>query len=126
MANIPLPPPPPSPFLPCMAGLNFPYLKKLINHTISHDDNWLDMPTKLLFDIPKFEGKANDDPTNHVMSFHLWYSSNKIIQDSIHLFLFQPNLMGPTSEWYVEKLIRTYITFEGLAKIFLSFFQLPM
>ena len=34
-------------------------------------------------DIPKFEGKAGEDPTNHIMAFHLWFSSNNIMDDSV-------------------------------------------
>jgi hypothetical protein len=58
-------------------------LRKLTNDPILHDPTWPAMPTKLPSDIPKFEGKAGDDPANHVMTFHLWFSSNNIMDDSI-------------------------------------------
>lgn len=84
------------------------------------------MPTKLLLDIPKFKGKVAEDPTNDVMSFHLWSSSNSIIVDSVCLCLFQRTLIGPTVKWHVDEPARTYSTFEGLTKTFLSLFQLSV
>jgi hypothetical protein len=84
------------------------------------------MPTKLPSDIPKFEGKAGDDPANHVMNFHLWCSSNNIMDDSIRLRLFQCTLTGPSTKWYVDEKSGFHATFESLAKAFLTFFQLPI
>jgi hypothetical protein len=69
--------------IPYLASLNIPDLRKLTNDPILHDPTWPAMPTKLPSDIPKFEGKAGDDPTNHFMNFHLWCSSNNIVDDSI-------------------------------------------
>jgi hypothetical protein len=81
--------PPPNIPMPYLASLNIPDLTKLTNDPILHDPTWPNMPTKLPSDIPKFEGKPGDDPANHVMTFHLWCSSNNIMDDSIHLRLFQ-------------------------------------
>jgi hypothetical protein len=69
--------------IPYLDSLNIPDLSKLTNDPILHDPTCPAMPTKLPSDIPKFEGKANDDPANHVMNFHLWFSSNNIMDDSI-------------------------------------------
>jgi hypothetical protein len=77
--------PPPQLQMPYLASLNIPDLSKLTNDPILHDPTWPVMPTKLPSDIPKFEGKAWDDPANHVMTFHLWCSSNNIMDDSIRL-----------------------------------------
>jgi hypothetical protein len=77
--------PPPPLQMPYLASLNIPDLIKLTNDPILHDPTWPAMPTKLPLDIPKFEGKAGDDPANHVMNFHLWCSSNNIMDDSIRL-----------------------------------------
>jgi hypothetical protein len=52
---------------------------------ILHDPTWSNMPTKFPSDIPKFEGKPKEDPTNHIMSFHLWCSSNSIMEDYVLL-----------------------------------------
>jgi hypothetical protein len=63
-----------------------PYLSSLNIHDLTkptNDPTWPNMPTKLPLDIPKFEGKLGDDPANHVMTFHLWCSSNNIMDDSI-------------------------------------------
>jgi hypothetical protein len=52
------------------------------------------MLTKLPSDIPNFEGRDGEDPSNHIMSFHLWCSYNSIIDDMIKLWLFQRTLIG--------------------------------
>jgi hypothetical protein len=117
---------PPQPQMPYLASLNIPDLTKLTNDPISHDPTWPAMPTKLPSDIPKFEGKAGDDPTNHIMTFHLWCSSNSIMDDSVQLRLFQCTLTGPSAKWYVEEKSGSHVTFESLAKAFLTFFQLPI
>ena len=83
------------------------------------------MPTKLPSDIPKFEGLAGEDPTNHVRSFHMWCSSNSITDDSIRLRLFQRMLTGEASKWYVDQTASSHTTFATLARAFLSYFQLP-
>ena len=84
------------------------------------------MPTKLPSDIPKFEGKAGEDPQNHIMSFHLWCSSNSIVDDSIRLRLLQRTFTGSTAKWYIELPHGTHATFKSLASTFLQFFQLPV
>jgi hypothetical protein len=85
------------------------------------------MPAKLPSEIPKFEGKAGEDPANHIMNFHLWCSSNNIMDDSIRLRLFQCTLTGPSTKWYMEeKLGSDHVTFESLDKTFFTFFQLPI
>jgi hypothetical protein len=118
--------PPPPPQMLYLASLNIPYLTKLTNDPILHDPTRPAMPTKLLLDIPKFEGKMREDPTNHIMTFHLWCSSRSITNDSIRLRLFQRTLTGPLAKWYVEEKSGSHVTFESLAKAFLTFFQLPI
>ena len=85
--------------LPFMACLNLPNLALLTNDPIFHQTFWPPMPTKLPLDIPKFEGKAGECPQNHIMTFHLWCSSNNIVDDSIRLRLFQCTLTGVASKW---------------------------
>jgi hypothetical protein len=89
---------PPNIPMPYLASLKIPDLTKLTNDPILHDPTWPNMPKKLPSDIPKFEGKPSDDPTNHVMIFHLWCSSNNIMDDSILLRLFQRNLTGSSAK----------------------------
>jgi hypothetical protein len=109
-----------------LASLNIPDLTKLTNDPILHDPTWPNMPSKLPSNIPKFEGKPGEYPANHVMTFHLWCSLNNIMDDSIRLRLFQINLTSPSTKWYVDKKLGSHVTFESLAKAFLSFFQLPV
>jgi hypothetical protein len=69
--------------MPYLDSLSIPYLTKLTNDPILHDPTWSTMLTKLPLDIPKFEGKMRDDPTNHIMTFHLWFSSNNIMDEFV-------------------------------------------
>ena len=82
------------------------------------------MLTKLPSDIPKFEGKARECPQNHIMTFHLWFSSNNIIYDSIRLKLFQRTLTGALAKWYIELPQAKYPDFNSLAFMFLQYFYL--
>jgi hypothetical protein len=66
------------PKLPFLATLHFPDLSRLLNDPICHDPRWPPMPTKFPSDILKFEGKPNEDPGDHVTTFHLWCSSNSL------------------------------------------------
>jgi len=112
------------PSIPYLASLNILDLTKLMNDPILHDPTWPNIPPKLPYDIPKFEGKPGEDPAYHIISFHLWCSSNSIMGDSIRLRLFQRTLTGPSAKWYVDEKVGSHSTFESLAKAFLSFFQL--
>ena len=76
------------PRLPLLATLNLPNLSTLMNNLVSHDPAWPAVPNKIPLDIPKFEGKAREDPSEHVTTFHLWCSSNSLHDDSIRLRLF--------------------------------------
>jgi hypothetical protein len=118
--------PPPNIPIPYLESLNILYLNKLMNDPILHDATWPNMPTKLPSDIPNFEGKPGEDPTNHVMTFHLCFSSKKIMDDSIHLSLFQRTLTGSSTKWCVDEKSGSHVTFESLAEAFLYFFQLPV
>ena len=84
------------------------------------------VPNKIPSDIPMFEGKAGEDPSEHVTTFHLWCSSNSLHDDSIRLRLFQGTLTGPIAKWYIELPRGEFILFDDLAMTFLNHFQLPM
>jgi hypothetical protein len=118
--------PPPLPQMPYLASLNILDPTKITNDPILHDPTWPAMPTKLLSEIPKFEGKVGYDHTNHIMTFHLWCSSNSIMDDSVRLRLFQRTLTGPSAKLYVEEKYGSHVTFEYLAKAFFTFFKLPI
>jgi hypothetical protein len=75
--------------LPFLATLDLPYLSRILNDPIYHSPQWTAIPTKLPSNIPKLDGKPGEDPNNHVMNFHLWCSSNFLMDDSIRLCLFQ-------------------------------------
>jgi hypothetical protein len=101
----------PQPRIPFLSTLNLPYLSKLMNDPVHHDMSWPPVPTKIPSNIPKFEGKTGEDLGDHVTNFHLWFSSNSLNDDSIHLRLFQCTLMGVTTKWYIELPGGTYGTF---------------
>ena len=55
------------------------------------------------------------------MTFHLWCSSNSIVDDSIRMRLFQRTLTGFVAKWYIELPQAKYPNF-----MFLQYFQLPV
>jgi hypothetical protein len=112
--------------LPFLATLDLPDLSRLTNDPIFHYLVWLAIPAKLPSDIPKFDGKSGEDPNNHVMTFHLWCSSNSLMDDSIRLHLFQRMLTGSATKWYIELPRASFHDFNSLAMSFLTHFQLPI
>ena len=109
-----------------LATLDLPDLSKLINDPIWHNPSWPPIPIKLPSDIPKFDGKQGDDLKNHVMTFHLWCSSNSLMDDSVRLQLFQWTLTGTAVKWYIELPQHLFVDFSSLETIFLMHFQLPI
>jgi hypothetical protein len=112
--------------LPFLATLDLPDLSRLTNDPIHHSTVWPAIPAKLPSDIPKFDGKSGEDPNNHVMTFHLWCSSNSLMDDSIRLRLFQRTLTGSAAKWYIELPRASFHDFNSLAMSFLTHFQLPI
>ena len=106
--------------LPFMAHLN------LTHDPIHHQKFWPPMPTKLPSDIPKFEWKAGECRQNHIMTFHLWCSSNNIVDYSIRIRLFQCTLTSAIAKCYIELSQAKYPYFNSLAFMFLQYFQLPV
>jgi hypothetical protein len=112
--------------LPFVATLELPDLHRLTNDPIAYAHWWPAIPHKLPSDIPKFNGNPGEDPSNHVMTFHLWCSSNTLNDDSIRLRLFQRTLTGPAAKWYIELPRASFDNFSSLATTFLTHFQLPI
>jgi hypothetical protein len=104
--------------------LDLPDLSRILNDLIHHSPQWPVIPAKLPSDIPKFEGKVGEDPNNHVMNFHLWCSSNLLMDDSIRLLLFQRTLTSSTAKWYIELPQGFFSDFNTLAMDFLTHYQL--
>jgi hypothetical protein len=86
---------------PFLETLDLLVLSRLTNDPIFHSPFWPPIPAKLPSDIPKFDGKPGEDPSNHVMTYHLWCSSNSLNDDSICLHLFQCTLTGSVVKWYI-------------------------
>jgi hypothetical protein len=112
--------------LPFLATLDLLDLSRILNDPIRHSPQWPAIPTKLPSDIPKFDGKPGEDLKNHVMTFHLWCSSNSLMDDSIRLCLFQRTLMGSTMKWYIELPRGFFTDFNTLTMAFLTHYQLPI
>ena len=91
-----------NPKLPFLATLELPDVSKLTNDPILHNLYWPPVPAKIPCDFPKFDSKAGEDPQAHVMTYHLWCSSNSWLYDFIWLCLFQQALTGSTAKWYIE------------------------
>jgi hypothetical protein len=106
--------------------LDFPYLSRILNDPIRHSPQWPAIPAKLPSDILKFDGKPGEEPNNHVMTFHLWCSSNSLMDDSIRLRLFQRTLTGSAAKWYIELPRGFFVDFNTLAMAFLTHYQLPI
>jgi hypothetical protein len=101
-------------------------LSRLTNDLIFHSSVWPVIQAKLPSDIPKFDGKYGEDPNNHVMTFHLWCSSNALMDDSIYLCPFQRTLMGFVAKWYIELPRASFHDFNSLSMSFLTHFQLAI
>jgi hypothetical protein len=114
------------PKLPFLATLHLLDLSRLLNGPICHDPCWPPMLTKFPSDIPKFEGKPNEDPGNHVTTFHLWYSSNSLRDEFVQLCMFQRTLIRSATKWYIELDHSRYSTFCDLTMLFFNHFQLPV
>jgi len=114
------------PKLPFLATLHLPELTRLLNDPICHNPHWPSMSTNFPLDIPKFEVKPNEDPSDHVATFHLWCSSNSLRDDSVQLHLFQCTLIGSVAKWYIEIDHSIYSSFGELEMDFLNHFQLSV
>jgi hypothetical protein len=110
----------PQPKLPFLATLHLADLTRLLNDPICHNLSWPPMPTKFPSNIPKFEAKPNEDPSDHMTTFHLWCSSNLLRNNSIHLRLFQCTLIGSVAKWYIELDLSRYSSFGELEMDFLN------
>jgi len=118
--------PQPNRQFPFLATLDLPDLSRLTNDPMYHIPNWPVIPMKLPSDIPKFDEKPGEDPKNHITTYHLWCSSNSLINRFIHLRLFQRTLTGTAAKWYIKLPTRSFKNFNTLEMAFLTHFQLPI
>ena len=118
--------PQPNQQMPFLATLYLLVLSRWINDPICHDPSWPAILVKLPSDIPKFDGKPGEDPKNNVMTFHLWCSSNSLMDGSIRLRIFQITLTGIAAKWYIELPQHYFWDFNALEMSFLAHFQLPI
>ena len=85
---------------------------------------WSPVLIKFPSNIPKFEGKASEDPGAHITTFHLWFSLNSLNDDSIWLRIFQRMLTHVVAKWHIELPSSSYDSFLYLETVFLNHFQL--
>jgi hypothetical protein len=109
-----------------LAKLDLPDLSCLTNDPIIHALFRPSLTAKLPSHIPKFNGKPGEYPYNHVMTFHLWFSSNSLMEYSICLRPFQKTLTGVTTKWYIELSHNSFFDFNSLSMGFLTHFQFPI
>ena len=85
-----------NPFAPTkllfLATLELPDLSKLTNDPIHNHFAWPSVPMRIQTNIPKFDGKNGEYPTNHITTYHLWCVSNSFLDDSLKLRLFPRTL----------------------------------
>lgn len=108
------------------AKLNLSDLTKMMNDLVKHLPTWLAVPTKLPLNILKFERKAGEDPSNHVMLFHLCCSSNSLMDYSIRLRLFHWTLICLGAKRYIELPPSSFVDFGSLMITLLNPFQLSV
>jgi len=78
------------------------------------------IPHKLPSDIPRLNGNSGEDLSTHVISYHLWGSSNSLNDDFVILRLFQRTLTGMTAKWYIELPRASFDNFTALSTNFLT------
>jgi hypothetical protein len=103
-----------------LATLDLPNLSRILNDLILHSPYWPVILAKLPSYIPKFYDQSGEDTNNHVMNFHLWCSSNSLMDESIRLHLFQRTLTGSEEKWYIELPQGLFNDFNTLAMYFLT------
>ena len=111
-----------NPQLPFLATLDFSDVSKLTNDPILHNPYWPPVSTKVPGDCPKFEGKSREDPQAHVMKYHLWCSSNSLVDDSVQPHLFQRTVTGAATKWYIKLPRGIFQDFNTLSMGFLTHF----
>ena len=112
--------------LPFLATLDLPDLSRMTNDPIMYSPWWPSIPHKIPSNIPKFEGKDGEDRQHHITTFHLWCTSNSLLDDSIELIRFHRNLIGSATKCYIKLPTRSFYDFHSLAMAFLTHFQLPI
>jgi len=82
--------------------------------------------SKIPSDILKFDGKLGEYPSTHIMAYHLWCSSNSLMDDSVRLHIFQRSPNKATAKWNIELKGSYFISFNELTISFLTHYQFPI
>lgn len=88
--------------LPFLATLNISDLYKLTNDPINHSLLWNLIPHYIPTYIPMFAVKQGYDTETHVTTYHLFYVSNSMIEDSIYTKHFPHTLTINATKWEIE------------------------
>jgi hypothetical protein len=99
--------------------LNLLDFSRLNNDPISHDPSWMTIASKLPSYILKFDGNPEEEPSTHIMTYHLWFSSNSLMDDSVRLHIFHRSLTRVSTKWYIELKGNSFKRFNNLAMEFL-------
>jgi hypothetical protein len=70
---------------PFLEMVDLPDQSRLTNDPISHNPLWPTILGKLLSYISKFDGNLGEDPSTHIITYHLWCSSNSLMDDNVRL-----------------------------------------
>jgi len=60
--------------IPFVTPIDPTNLEKLTNDHSRYDPQWPPIPSKLLYDIPPFEGKPQENDSTHITNIHLNFS----------------------------------------------------
>jgi hypothetical protein len=104
---------------PFLATLDFPNLLYFTNEIISHKHSWLVIHVKLPSDMPKFNGNLGEYPSTHIMTYHLWCSSNSLMDDRVRLCIFQRSMTGSATKWYIDLKSASFNNFKDFEMAFL-------
>jgi hypothetical protein len=84
------------------------------------------MPAEIPLDMDKFDGKMGEYPSTHIMTYHLWCSSNSLMDDTVRLRIFLRSLTESATKWYIELQGASFKNFNDLEMAFLTHYQVPM
>jgi hypothetical protein len=110
--------------LPFLVTSDLIDLSCFTNNPILHNQLCLNIPIKLPYNIPKFNGNPKEGPLMHIMTYHLWCLHNSLMDDITRLHIIYRTLTRSVVIWYIELKGTSYNRFNDLDMDFLMHFLL--
>jgi len=111
---------------PFLSMLDLFDLSRLKNEFSSHNLAWSIMPTKISSYMLNFERNMGEDPSMHIITYHLWFSSNSLMDDSIRFHIFHISLTRNATKWYIELKGASFNNCNYLVMDFLTHYRFPI